>query len=419
MGKLYFLDHIQAGWWGDATLVESQGKYLLMDTCRPEGTNITKSLDDMGVKELDLYCSHNHADHWGKIVEYINTRKVGTVYLPVDMKGTSKGNEIVSAAGKRGTKVVWLTKGSTFTCGSWKFEVLWRYGQGSPNNRSLVTMGTCHGIKYATFGDLGHEAAVALLKTGINIKADIYKASHHGSCSTTSYTDNNNSTELLKAVSPSIAVCNCNGEGPKTYRSWAKLTYNRLEDLGCNCYSVRHNGKICLDIRKVNGRGVVIPSAERNMKEIIKDGRRIQVNKSAKIFWKGNFLVPDKTDEDLAVEVMLQIHGRLLVRRARLGSRYDAVQAVVERYVQSRDALLWAIADYTLKGFAGTGNERIKILGPYYDQTQEIIKRVVPVAKQIISADNPWGNDPERTEKLQAEGFKPKVVQDYVNILLG
>ena len=150
MSKLHFIDFVRPGWWGDATLVESDGKYLLMDTCHEEGTYIIKYLKDHGVKTLDLYVSHDHHDHWGRIVYFINYFKVGKVYLPVDMQGGARARQITEAARANGTKVIYLQKGSTFTCGRWKFTVVYRRGRGDPNDRSLVVIGEGDGVRFFT-----------------------------------------------------------------------------------------------------------------------------------------------------------------------------------------------------------------------------------------------------------------------------
>ena len=151
-----------------------------MDTCHEEGTYIIKYLKDYGVKTLDLYVSHDHHDHWGRIVYFINNFKVGKVYLPVDMQGGARARQITEAARANGTKVIYLQKGSTFTCGRWKFTVVYRRGRGDPNDRSLVVIGEGDGVRFFTAGDLSAAGEKGLLGSGADIHADIYKLSHHG-----------------------------------------------------------------------------------------------------------------------------------------------------------------------------------------------------------------------------------------------
>lgn len=41
--------------------------------------------------------SVDYYDHWGRIVYFINSLKVGKVYLPVDMQGCSRARQITEA----------------------------------------------------------------------------------------------------------------------------------------------------------------------------------------------------------------------------------------------------------------------------------------------------------------------------------
>ena len=70
---------------GDSTLVESNGEYLLMDTCLDDDNNkVVSYLTDNGVTKFDLFLSHYHSDHYGKIYKIIsdNNFKINKLYLP-------------------------------------------------------------------------------------------------------------------------------------------------------------------------------------------------------------------------------------------------------------------------------------------------------------------------------------------------
>lgn len=57
-------------------------------------------------------------------------------------------------------------------------------------------------------------------------------------------------------------------------------------------------------------------------------------------------LFPDKTDKDLAVEILFDIYGSGAVRREKLGSRYSRAQDMVEFYMDSAGDMLQAIMAY-------------------------------------------------------------------------
>ena len=77
-----------------------------------------------------------------------------------------------------------------------------------------------------------------------------------------------------------------------------------------------------------------------------------------------------RSDTELAVEVMLQIHGKGDTRKNRLGTRYSDVQKIVEVFCRDHDALIDAIADYIIRGLAGNGDTRKETLGGYYAEAQ-------------------------------------------------
>ncbi|MGX8773434.1 MAG: MBL fold metallo-hydrolase [Bacillota bacterium] len=76
---------------GDAILIESNGKYLLMDTgsitpIKGSSTvyhsSLVSTLKKIGVKELDVYISHLHQDHTGGLDDICSNFKVNRLYLP-------------------------------------------------------------------------------------------------------------------------------------------------------------------------------------------------------------------------------------------------------------------------------------------------------------------------------------------------
>lgn len=96
-----------------------------------------------------------------------------------------------------------------------------------------------------------------------------------------------------------------------------------------------------------------------------------------------------KTDEQLAAEVWQGLHGDGEARKKSLGSRYTAVQRLVDRGV-------------------GRGGSSAR-------------KSNAQIAREIVygvNGRNPWGNDPERSRKLRAAGYDPAAVQREVNKLI-
>ncbi|MDE6658930.1 MAG: hypothetical protein K2K01_02285, partial [Eubacterium sp.] len=210
---------------GDAVLLESNGSYLLMDTAAEEnGNDVVSYLKKIGVKNLDVYISHTHADHRGALSEVLANFNIGTVYLPDQSIGKDYVNDatgitqeqiynnLTSACDDEGAKIVYLKKGSTFTVGAVSAEVLgpvgsYKMSQFSGhksghylNDYSLTTMFTCNGKKFLTTGDIEKEEEKALVNAyGSKLKADIIKLPHHG------LTTTSNTEAFIDAVKPTYA----------------------------------------------------------------------------------------------------------------------------------------------------------------------------------------------------------------------
>ena len=74
MEKLHFMNYI----WSDCILLESEGKFALVDTGEVNHLNKTLAyLDYLGVKELEfIYISHFHYDHYSGAEAILKTYKV-------------------------------------------------------------------------------------------------------------------------------------------------------------------------------------------------------------------------------------------------------------------------------------------------------------------------------------------------------
>ena len=212
---------------GDAVLLESGGKYLLMDTgAEYTDKSLIDHLSNFGITELEVYISHLHSDHIGGLAALAENFTITKLYLP---DYTTIGTEYENKAGvqidmitwsvitKRAnfedgledSRVVYLKKGSTFSVGSVTAEVLGPVGTHHPsdyekgasdstttklkrqshylNDCSLTTMFTCGNVKFLTTGDIeeGEETAlVGKYKSNGKLEADILKMPHHGLTST-------------------------------------------------------------------------------------------------------------------------------------------------------------------------------------------------------------------------------------------
>ena len=270
---------------GDATLLESNGEYLLIDVGTWENDNVINYLAKNQVTKFDIYLSHYDADHWGynkndtttNLINYLMSQNgskytIKNLYIPAISKrskltgsyGTyeldrcqnlldSDPNDLkeecaiykrhdyfVRKAKAYGINLVELKEGSTFKVGTTTAKVLYLNTDATVkhalNNCSLVTKFTNGKIKFLTAGDIEEFAEQEILKLGTDITADIYKMSHHGGYMTNRVS---NSPSFLKRVNPKYVYL----QTRHTLSSWWKGSEFNPKINGGGYYYVDGNPK--------------------------------------------------------------------------------------------------------------------------------------------------------------------------------
>ncbi len=236
---------------GDSTLLESNGKYLLMDTCIKQDENkVLEYLDKNNVTEFDLYLSHYHIDHYGLIMDILNNSKytIKNIYLPEYNKNDSLINQINPVASEKSINVTYLKKGSEFNFEKAKISIVGPIEdtenlENKINNNSLVAKIKIDNTVFLTAGDIEKEQEELLLKNNVDLKADIMKLSHHGG-------KTSNTIDFIKAVNPKFAYFSYYGENEKANfasDAWVKNTIANVNDI-TNVLSTGYNGNIVYDI---------------------------------------------------------------------------------------------------------------------------------------------------------------------------
>ncbi len=229
---------------GDAILVSSAGRHLLMDTGLPDNQegyddcSTIRYLKENGIDTLDLYLSHYHDDHYMLICTIMEDPffHVEHLYLPyADMLlqysdfyyswetwypaltknlslsgswGENAQTAILQTAEEKGIPVITFRQGDSFHVGWADVEILWLDTSVFPegenatdaiNLASAAAMVTGGGVRYLTCGDMYVKNEEDMIAAGIDLKADILKLDHHGG-------ETSNCEAFLKAVSPEYAI---------------------------------------------------------------------------------------------------------------------------------------------------------------------------------------------------------------------
>lgn len=193
---------------GDSILIYSNGRSMLLDTSTAEYQNeICAALNSCGITDIDLLMiSHLHTDHTGSVQRICDDYGVKNLVLPelsVYSEGMSAAQYAVNAVTKSGGGVYNAEQGLNFKLGEFEITVLASYGDfEDENNQSLFVMAQIGGKRFMFSGDAEAVAEKRLLKEGLNLDCDVFKADHHGSSTS-------NTKAFLEAMSPKYAVISC------------------------------------------------------------------------------------------------------------------------------------------------------------------------------------------------------------------
>ena len=158
----------------------------------PSSTEACGRLDAVVVTHADF-------DHIGGLATVVNELRVDAIWQGDPDTKRRAYRALRERADERNVAVRTLRAGEHFELGGAHFEVL-AAGEGSPetsNDRSLVLRVGYGGRQELLTGDAEYELERRLLRSGMDLRADVLKLAHHGSRSSTS-------SAFLEAVQPAV-----------------------------------------------------------------------------------------------------------------------------------------------------------------------------------------------------------------------
>lgn len=249
--EVHFMDVGQ----GDATLVTCGGHAMLIDTGDDtKGTAIQNYLQKQKITKLDyLILTHPDADHIGGAPVIITKFNIDRVFVSNFEKDNETYRKLIQSLDDKQITLLTPKVNSIYTLGTASITILAPDREyDNPNDASIAFLLKNGTRSFLFTGDAGEEAEQDLLKTGIDISADLYKVGHHGSKYSTS-------KEFFKAVDPFYAVISC-GEG-NSYGHPHAETLNTLRAAGVMVYRTDEEGTI---IASTDGRSISfnVPASE-------------------------------------------------------------------------------------------------------------------------------------------------------------
>lgn len=220
---------------GDATVLRvDDGSAVVVDV-GPEGADVDRCLTSLGVERLvAVVLTHDHADHVGGWDGAVAGRGD-----PVALVGTSGGAPV-------GVPSRALARGDALEVGPWDLRVVWppagdqvvsEEPEGSAANDASVTLlARARGVRVLLTGDLEPGGQDAVLRSGVDVGADVLKMPHHGSA--------RQSERFIAAVAPRVVTVSAGEDND--YGHPAPAALGLLRQVGARWWRTDLQGDIAI-----------------------------------------------------------------------------------------------------------------------------------------------------------------------------
>lgn len=234
--KVHFIDVGQ----GDCTLIESDGKSMLIDAGPDNcGTKIQKYLDNNGVSSIDyLVLTHPDSDHIGSVDVVATKFDIGKIYMSSFIKDNEYYHKMMDAFSYK--KYGWEVpqEGYSFNLGEAEVVFLHSKEYEDPNNSSLCIKVIYGDTSFLFAGDAEELAENDMISDNKDLSASVYHVSHHGS-----YTSS--SQAFLDRVNPKYAVVSCGKDNE--YGHPHQETLDKLRTMNIALFRTDIQGNIVAD----------------------------------------------------------------------------------------------------------------------------------------------------------------------------
>lgn len=236
--EVHFLDVGNA----DCILVRQGAHNMLIDSGESGYYQfIVDYLDRHGVEKLDLViATHAHADHIGEMAGIVRTFPIDRFIMAFMPSGSEPTTgvylEMLEALKERNVEIAEAVAGDVYTLGTAQLQILAPLSEDSDENAmSVVTRLTFGNRAFLFTGDAEAKVEREILTAGYEVRADVLKAGHHGSRTSSS-------EPFLKRVAPEYVAITC-GDGRK-YGHPHDEVLERLDAIGAVCYRSNLHGDI-------------------------------------------------------------------------------------------------------------------------------------------------------------------------------
>ena len=179
---------------GDALVVPTGETSALVVDAGPDPAEVQDCLADLGIGSVTaLVVTHLHADHVDGIRGVLGALPVAQLQVGPVRTPSESWAAVSAAAAAADVPIRTVAAGSGFSAGAVDWRVLAPpvttrpdlsddAGEGSPvNDASVVLLVEVGGVRLLLTGDVEPTGQQALLRTGVDLHADVLKVPHHGS----------------------------------------------------------------------------------------------------------------------------------------------------------------------------------------------------------------------------------------------
>ncbi len=190
---------------GDSALIKLPNHQVILIDGGPDNLVLWRlgELLPFYQRRIDLIISsHYHDDHATGLAEVINRYKVREIIYQADSTSSPIFDTFLNLAQIQKIAILPLKNAVKVNFSTDCFLNLWpsaSLGVSADPNNSILAKLNCGQKKFLFSGDNSLKVEKALLKSGIDLNADVFKASHHGSNSA-------NSEAFLLAIKPQLVA---------------------------------------------------------------------------------------------------------------------------------------------------------------------------------------------------------------------
>lgn len=231
---------------GDCELIHTPSGNILIDAGESLPENAAKIISFAKQLEIEKFdcviATHPHSDHIGSmadVLEKIPADQIIMPELPEEETPTTRVYEnLLDTITRLEIPVLPAVPGEQYEIAGVTLEILAPLEEDENlNNMSVVVKMRYQDASFLFDGDAESGSERAMLASGEDLRADILKAGHHGSRTSST-------KDYLEAVRPEIAVISC-GEG-NSYGHPHQQTLDKFNALGIRSFRTDINGTITI-----------------------------------------------------------------------------------------------------------------------------------------------------------------------------